>query len=186
MTLLFSSGCQVLMFPFQLIYYVLGTVVSAFFTLLPVAARCLPLLLLLAHVQDEELPCSTTIDDTSQMVYRQVQLQQSNTDQQLSDAQTILAQTAKDAGEHQPDTRLIVFSFDAWTSPQRIASEIAEQTRGKKVVAIDCTLVDGTHLFNDKLTFFSLLDRLKNKGIAFKAFGTMKPASDRFFANNEA
>lgn len=186
LVLLFSSGCQVLMLPFQLVYYILGTIVTTFFSLLPVAARCLPLLLFLAQVQDDAGPATPAIDDPATMVCQQVELQQSTAQESLSDAYTMLDQAAQGACETAPDTQLMIFSFDAWTDSRQMAAAIEEQTRGKKIVAIECRLVDGASLFNDKLTFFTLLDRLRNKGISFQGFGSMQPAAGRFYGNHDA
>ncbi len=183
-TLIFCSGCQMLLFPLQMIFYLLGTVVTTFFSLIPVAAKCLPLLMLLARVEDDG--SGTPANENAIMVCQSIETQQQTlAAQPLGDAQSLLTQTVQSTSANQ-DTQLVILSFDAWANPKQIESALREQTHGKTIVSLEYKLVDGTSLYNNKLSFFSLLDSLKNKGIIFKGFGTMQPTVDRFYDKSKA
>lgn len=181
-TLICTSGCQALLFPFQLLYYVLGTAVMTFFKLLPVAARCLPLLMLVANVEESPTLIAGN-DDPASTVYEAIDQQYPNQTVKLDDAQTVLNQAIDQADS---STQTVVMTFDAWATPRQIEQAIREQTGGKKITRLECRFVDGAPLFNDKLLFFTLLDRMSQKGMLFRGFGSLKTASDLFYNEKDA
>ena len=170
-SLMFLPGCEMLLLPFQFVFFILGSATTLFFRLLPVAAKLLPLALLIVRVPDEELK-NNNIENNVQIVYHSEQTNPAA----HPDASGLIQSKLKDC----TDGKYIVFSFDAATSENEMKAVINKELNGTEPLSVDCYIANGASFYNDKFGFFLLLDRMKKQGVTFKSYDSLKPVVDLF------
>jgi len=173
-SLIFLPGCEMLMLPFQFIYFILGSAVTLFFRLLPVAAKLLPLALLIVQVPDEELK-ENNIERDMEIVYNDAQ-----TDLSAYPDASLLIQSKLDK---KAEGKYVIFSFDAGTGEKEMKRVIRQELNGATPLSAQCYMANGASFYNDKFGFYLLLDRMKKEGVEYKSYDCLKPAVDLF--NNE-
>ena len=170
-SIIFLPGCEMLMLPFQFIYFILGSSVTLFFRLLPIAAKLLPLALLIVRVSDEEIK-ENNINQEIEIVY--------NTNQSDQSAYPEASSLINSKLDNKPDGKYVVFTFDAGTSEKEIKRVINTELNGSNPLSVECYMANGASFYNNKFEFYMLLDRMKKEGVKFKSYGCLKPTVDLF------
>ncbi len=167
------SGCELLMFPFQLVGYILGGAITVFMRLLPIAAKLLPLALLFVQAEQPEnnnnIIATTNINIPKHMAYEDIQ--------KYPDGFDIIT---KKINSKESEKFNYIFVFDPKTPKDQILKKIQNHLNEKKPLKIESCIVNGASFYNEKYRFFMLLERLRKKGVFFKGYGPMKNAVDTF------
>jgi len=170
------SGCEVLMFPFQLIGFILGTTLTVFMKLLPIAAKLLPIAVLFVQAEQpnnqDNIVATTDINIPKHMTYEDIQ--------NYPDGFDIIA---KKIDNNKSETFNYIFVFDPKTPKDQMIRKIQNCLDEKKPLKIESCIVNGASFHNEKYRFFMLLEKLRKKGVFFKGYGTMKNAIDMFNGN---
>lgn len=177
----FCSGCEVLLFPFQLIYLILAGGLALAGRLIPIAARLLPMLFFFVKVNEGTPPENVIVKNEISHQIEYIMSQNKKIDlTTCPDAAVFLSSRIVEPEKKNvaSSQKMIIFAFDYGTPPDQIAAVIQSELRGKRPVSVEAHLLNGASFFNEKYRFFMTVDKLHKKGIMFRGFGTFQECTE--------
>lgn len=158
------------------VYAVLIASLQIVFGLVPYAVNLLPLLLFVI-----DTPADATHSEYAFSASDARAVYASNTFDDASELPDGLVFLRTISVEAPPASfRRTLFAFEYGIPPHEIARAVSDELKGNVPESITVHLIDGASLFNDKFSFFSVLNSLKNRKITLKCFGILESTTALF------